>query len=50
VCAVNQTPFAVVRAISDAADGNAHIDIFSFVAQAVERSASILKTFAAGLI
>ena len=39
---LNDVPFVVIRAISDKADGSAHMDYPTFVAQAADRSASIV--------
>ena len=39
---LNDVPFVVIRAISDKADGSAHMDYPTFVAQAADRTASIV--------
>ena len=41
VCYVNETPFAVVRAISDSADGSAEIDYSKFLPEAAKNSAEL---------
>ncbi len=46
VCYVNGVPFAVVRAISDDADGGACEDYPSFAARSAERSAEFVFKFA----
>ncbi len=46
VCAVNNVPFAVVRAISDSADGSAHEDYPTFVRKSAEKSAKIIISLA----
>lgn len=45
VCRVNGTPFGVLRAISDEADGGAADDFAAFAAQAAEKTVNILKYF-----
>ena len=42
VCYLNGVPFVIVRAISDKADGSAHMDYGEFEKQAAERSAQAL--------
>lgn len=42
VCYVNNTPFAVIRAISDDADGGACEDYPSFAAESAKKSAAIV--------
>lgn len=44
VCTANRTPFAVIRCISDLADGDAHEDYASFERAAAEKSANILRS------
>ncbi|MBE6531691.1 MAG: 5'-methylthioadenosine/adenosylhomocysteine nucleosidase [Ruminococcaceae bacterium] len=43
VCYVNKVPFAVVRAISDSADGSAEMDYGEFSKLAAENSAKVIK-------
>lgn len=43
VCFVNKVPFAVVRAISDSADGSAEMDYGEFSKLAAENSAKVIK-------
>lgn len=43
VCYVNRVPFAVLRAISDGAAGDAKMDYPAFAAKAAEQSIKILK-------
>lgn len=45
VATINQTPFAVLRAISDSADGGATEDYPTFVARAAARSVEVLHRF-----
>ncbi len=45
VCFVNKTPFAVLRAISDKADGSSPVDFPTFAAKAAENSAALLIGF-----
>lgn len=49
VCRMNGVPFAVVRAISDNADGDAHMDYAQFLPLAAERSAALLFRTLEGL-
>ena len=42
-CFVNNTPFAVIRAISDSADGGATMDYMEFLPIAAENSANLTK-------
>lgn len=42
VCCVNKVPFAVIRAISDDADGNSHEDYPTFLKQAAANSIDVL--------
>ncbi len=46
VCFVNGVPFAVLRAISDNADGSSHLDFPTFAAKSAELSISIIERFA----
>lgn len=48
VCYVNHVPFAVIRAISDSADGDSGVDYPTFVQNAANRSAAILISFLCG--
>lgn len=45
VCYVNNVPFAIIRAISDGAGDESHMDYPTFVAKAAEKSASAVKLF-----
>ena len=45
VAYVNSVPFAVLRAISDSASGDAQMEYPKFVAMASERSHRIIDTF-----
>ena len=45
VCYVNETPFAVVRAISDSADDSSGMDYGEFLALAAERSFGVVSRF-----
>ena len=45
VATVNSTPFAVLRAISDSADGDATIDYPTFARIAAERSVAVLRAY-----
>ena len=45
VAYVNETPFAVVRAISDSADDSSHMDYGEFLALAAERSFGVVSKF-----
>ncbi len=49
VCYVNKVPFAVIRAISDDADGGACEDYPAFAAKAAENSAEIVIEIAEGM-
>lgn len=48
VCFVNKVPFAVLRAISDNADGSSHLDFPTFAAKAAELSISVIEGFMRG--
>lgn len=48
VCFVNKVPFAIVRAISDEADGEAQTDYMTFMAKAADNASSLVKTFLGG--
>jgi len=54
VCFVNETPFAVIRAISDSADGEATMDYPTFLPIAAANSASmtleLIKIFDLGIL
>ena len=41
VCHVNETPFAVIRAISDSADGSAEMDYAKFLPEAAKSSSEL---------
>ena len=45
VCHVNETPFCVLRAISDSADGSSHMDYPTFVKMAAEQSVALMRRF-----
>ena len=45
VCYVNETPFAVIRAISDSADDSSHMDYGEFLRIASERSFKVVTEF-----
>ena len=45
VCYVNQTPFCVIRAISDSADEQSHMDYPEFVKIAAAHSAEVINLF-----
>ena len=49
VAMVNNVPFAVLRAISDSADGHAIVDFPIFAARAAEHSVAVLRRFLATL-
>ena len=49
VATVNSIPFAVLRAISDEADGHATVDFPTFAAAAAKNSVAVLCRFLAGL-
>ena len=49
VCAVNNVPFCVLRAISDNADDNSHINYEQFTEFAAENSVKVLELFFRGL-
>ena len=45
VCVINKTPFAVVRAISDNADGSSHMDYPTFLKTAAENSTKLMLEY-----
>ncbi len=45
VCYVNNTPFAVIRAISDGAGDDSHMDYPTFARMAAQKSAEAVKLF-----
>lgn len=45
VCYVNGKPFAVLRAISDSADGSAEMDYPTFARKAAENYVSVVRTY-----
>ena len=49
VCYVNDTPFAVIRAISDSADDSSHMDYGEFLKIAAERSFKVVTSFVESL-
>lgn len=49
VCYLNKVGFAVIRAISDGADGDSHTDFSQFLIQAVENSSKVIDMFFADL-
>ena len=48
VCMMNQTPFLVLRAISDTADNRAEMDYPTFVSAAAEKMASLVLAWVRG--
>lgn len=46
-CYINSTPFCVIRAISDSADGSAHLDYPTFSKMAANNAANIIDQFLA---
>ena len=44
-CYINNTPFCVIRAISDSADGKAHLDYPTFSKLAANNAAKIINEF-----
>ncbi len=44
-CYINKTPFCVIRAISDSADGKAHLDYPTFSKAAANNAAKIIEKF-----
>lgn len=49
ICALNQVPFLIVRAISDKADDSASMDYPSFEKKAIEHCVKLTKALAANL-
>ncbi len=45
VCYLNNVDFCIVRAISDKADGSAHMDFPSFTKIAANKSTQLISTF-----
>ncbi len=45
VCCMNGVDFAAVRAISDSADGESHIDYGKFVVSAAQKAAEVVSNF-----
>jgi adenosylhomocysteine nucleosidase len=45
VCYINNVDFCIIRAMSDMADGSAHMDFDAFVEIAVEKTILIIKNF-----
>jgi adenosylhomocysteine nucleosidase len=45
VCYINNVDFCIVRAMSDKADGTAHMDFPSFVDIAVKKSIKLINNF-----
>ena len=45
VCYVNETPFCVVRSISDKADGSSHMDFPTFARMAAKSSSAVIKNY-----
>lgn len=45
VCYVNKVPFGVLRAMSDEANGKAHMDFPEFAKMAAENSTNVIKKF-----
>lgn len=48
VCSLNQIPFVIIRAMSDKADGSAHMNYEEFVKLAAENSYKIVKKMITG--
>ncbi|MGM9572781.1 MAG: 5'-methylthioadenosine/adenosylhomocysteine nucleosidase, partial [bacterium] len=48
VCSLNQIPFVIIRAMSDRADGSAHMNYEEFVKLAAENSYKIVKKMITG--
>ena len=46
---LNQIPFVIIRAISDKADGSAHMDYSEFEAKAIEHTVRLVEAAAAKL-
>ena len=47
VCAMNNVPFAVLRAMSDCANDDSHVDFPTFAAEAAKKSIEIITLFLA---
>jgi adenosylhomocysteine nucleosidase len=45
VCFINDVDFCVIRAISDSADSDSHVDYFEFKQVAAKRSAELIKKY-----
>ncbi|HKM04989.1 MAG TPA: 5'-methylthioadenosine/adenosylhomocysteine nucleosidase [Lachnospiraceae bacterium] len=45
VCYINKVDYAVIRAISDSADGNSHMDYAEFTIKAAENSTKVINQF-----
>jgi len=43
VCYMNETPFVIIRSMSDKADGSAHVNFEEFTVEASQRSHAILE-------
>jgi adenosylhomocysteine nucleosidase len=43
VCAMNGTPFVIIRSMSDKADGSAHVNFSEFAVQSADRSYRIVE-------
>ncbi len=43
VCTMNETPYVVIRSMSDKADGSAHINFAEFTQEAADRSFAIVR-------
>ena len=48
-CTVNNIPFVIIRAMSDKADGSAHMDYSEFEAKAIEHTVRLVEAAAAKL-
>lgn len=49
VCAMNGTPFVIIRSMSDKADGSAHVNFGEFAVRSAERSFRIVEHMTASL-
>ncbi len=45
VCYLNNVDFCIIRAISDKADGSAHMDFPAFVQVAAKKSINLINNF-----
>ena len=49
VCAMNGTPFVIIRSMSDKADGSAHVNFEEFTVQSADRSFRIVEHMVAAM-